>query len=119
MEHRLTDTGGIVRGIVVAIALALLTSTVGCATQDRWPAPSLDDIVRMSEEGEPDDEIIALLIESRAVYPLTSSKIVELHEQGVATDVLDHLQRAKPRTPYPPSEISSNGCPRSLAASLR
>jgi hypothetical protein len=49
MEHRLTDKGGIVRGIVAAIALTLLAGTVGCAAQDRRPAPSLDDIVRMSD----------------------------------------------------------------------
>jgi hypothetical protein len=94
MEHRLTNKGKVAVGIVVAIAVAILAGTSGCASQYRRPPPSLDDIVRMSEQGESDDEIIALLIESRAVYPLTSSKIVDLHEQGVTTEVLDHMQKA-------------------------
>ncbi len=75
-------------------ALAMLAGTFGCASQQRRPAPSLDDVVRMSVEGRTDEEIIALLIESRAVYPLTSSTIVNLHEQGVTMAVLDHMQQA-------------------------
>lgn len=78
----------------MTIALAMLAGIAGCASSDRRPAPSLNDVVRMSAEGESDDEIIALLIESRAVYPLTSAKIVNLHEQGVTTEVLDYMQNA-------------------------
>ena len=94
MEHRLTDTGGFISIVIVIMALAMLAGTFGCASSDRRPAPSLDDVVQMSAEGEPDDVIIALLVESRAVYPLTSAKIVNLHQQGVTTDVLDHMQKA-------------------------
>jgi hypothetical protein len=94
MEHRLTDKGGFEISIIVALALAMLAVSTGCASPYRRQAPSLDDVVRMSEQGESDDEIIALLIESRAVYPLSSSKIVDLHQRGVTTEVLDHMQKA-------------------------
>lgn len=94
MERRSTNTGGFKRAVTAAIAFAMLAGTFGCASSDRRQAPSLQDVVRMSADGEPDDEIIALLIESRAVYPLTSAKIVSLHEQGVTTEVLDYMQNA-------------------------
>jgi hypothetical protein len=94
MEHRLTDKGGFEISIIAALALAMLAVTTGCASPDRRQAPSLDDVVRMSEQGESDDEIIALLFESGAVYPLSSSKIVDLHQRGVTTEVLDHMQKA-------------------------
>ena len=94
MEHRLTDKGGFKISIVVALALAMLAVTTGCASPDRRQAPSLEDIVRMSEQGESDEEIIGLLIESRAVYPLSSAKIVDLHQRGVTTEVLDYMQKA-------------------------
>jgi hypothetical protein len=94
MEHRSTDKFGFESAIVVAIVLAMLAVTAGCASQNRRQAPSLDDVVRMSEQGESDEEIIALLFESRAVYPLTSAKILDLHERGVSTQVLDYMQTA-------------------------
>jgi predicted Zn-ribbon and HTH transcriptional regulator len=94
MEHRLTEENNFTISIVVALALAMLVVTAGCASPDRRQAPSLEDIVRMSEQGESDEEIIGLLIESRAVYPLSSAKIVDLHQRGVTTEVLDHMQKA-------------------------
>ena len=94
LEHPLTVKCGFESVIVVMIALAMLAVTTGCASPDRRQAPSLDDVVRMSEQGESDDEIIALLFESRAVYPLSSSKIVDLHQRGVTTEVLDYMQKA-------------------------
>ena len=81
------------RAIIAATALAIMAGVLGCASTDRRPTPSLEDVVRMSNEGKSDDEIIGLLIETRAVYPLTSAKIVDLHQQGITTEVLDYMQQ--------------------------
>ena len=94
LEQPLTDKRGLETTIVVTIVLVILAVTAGCASPDRRQAPSLEDVVRMSEQGESDDEIITLLMESRAVYPLSSAKIVDLHQRGVTTEVLDYMQKA-------------------------
>ena len=57
----------------------------------------------MAKEGRPADEIIRELQESQAVYPLTGSQIIKLHEEGgwwieetvkgdSATEVLRYMQ---------------------------
>ncbi len=64
----------------------------GCAGLERRPPPSLDQIVKMSNEGTPPEAIVRELQDTRAVYPLTASQIVKLHEQGVPEPVLDYMQ---------------------------
>ena len=66
----------------------------GCAGLHRPPPPTIDRIVEMAKEGRPADEIIRELQESQAVYPLTGSQIIKLHEEGVPDAVLDYMQNA-------------------------
>lgn len=80
--------------LATGLAWVVLIGITGCATTNMPPAPSLADIVRMSEDGLADDEIIKRLRESNAVYPLSASKILDLDRQGVATPVLDYMQQA-------------------------
>ena len=64
----------------------------GCAGIERRPPPSVDQIIQMSKDGKPADEIIRELQETHAVYPLTASQIVKLHDEGVPESVLDYMQ---------------------------
>ncbi|HUU74124.1 MAG TPA: hypothetical protein VMW70_15965 [Burkholderiales bacterium] len=48
----------------------------------------------MSEDGLANDQIIILLRESNAVYPLSASQILDLNGKGVSTEVLDYMQQA-------------------------
>ena len=73
---------------------ATLLGPTGCATTSRPAAPSLADVVQMSEDGLADDQIIILLRESNAVYPLSASQILDLNGKGVSTEVLDYMQQA-------------------------
>jgi hypothetical protein len=66
----------------------------GCAGLQRRPPPSVEQIVEMVQAGKPADEIVRELQETRAVYPLTGSQIVSLHDQGVPDSVLDYMQNA-------------------------
>ncbi len=74
------------------ITIALLGS--GCAAVQRRPPPTLEQIVEMSRQGVPAEEIIQQLKESRAVYELSGSQLARMHEHGVPEAVLDHLQQA-------------------------
>lgn len=76
---------------VMGACVALVTAA-GCA--NRPPAPTLDEVVQMSSEGVADDQIISQLEESRAIYQLSASGIVELEQKGVSTAVLDYMQEA-------------------------
>ena len=78
---------------VAAILLSLMLVS-GCAGLQHRPPPSIDQIVEMAEAGKPAEEIIRVLQETRAAYPLTASQIVKLHELGVPDAVLDYMQNA-------------------------
>ncbi len=75
----------------IFISLALLT---GCAGMQRRPPPSIEQIVELAQAGKPAADIIRELQDTRAVYPLTATQIVRLHEQGVPDTVLDYMQNA-------------------------
>lgn len=79
------------RAIAALLCLAL---AAGCSGLQRRPPPTLDQVVQMSREGVPAERIIRELQETRAVYPLTGSQIVRLHDAGVPDSVLDYLQNA-------------------------
>jgi hypothetical protein len=78
---------------LAAIFLGLVLLS-GCAALQRRPPPSIEQIVEMAKAGKPAEEIVRELQETRAVYPLTASQIVKLHQQGVPEAVLDYMQNA-------------------------
>lgn len=79
----------ILRCATVGLCLSLLGS---CAGLQRRPPPSIDQVVEMARAGKPAEDIVRELQETRAVYPLTASQIVKLHDQGVPDAVLDYMQ---------------------------
>jgi|SRR5579871_6781860 len=76
--------------LVVSLLLA------ACAENPASPifvAPKIDEIVQMSADKVSPQEIIAVIRESHAVYSLTGSQLVRLHDQGVSDAVIDELLR--------------------------
>lgn len=83
------------RAMLLGLLMSLL---VGCATVPsvpKPPPPTLADIVRMSRDKVPEDEIIRLLHESGAVYRLSGSELARLKDDGVGPKVLDYLHQAQ------------------------
>lgn len=78
----------------IAVALLGAALIASCAGLQRRPPPALYEIVEMSRAGMPPEEIVRILQETRAMYPLTGSQIVRLHQDGVPDSVLDYLQNA-------------------------
>lgn len=76
----------------IAAAVLCLSLLGGCSSMQRRPPPSIEQIVEMAKAGKPAEDIVRELQETRAVYPLTASQIVRLHEQGVPDAVLDYMQ---------------------------
>jgi hypothetical protein len=81
------------RDAVLMAAGITLAIVSGCATTQRPPAPSLQEIVQMSSDGSSDDEIITRLKKSAAVYSLSASAIIDLSCKGVSPTVLDYMQK--------------------------
>lgn len=59
------------------------------------PNLSLDEVIRMSKDGEAPEAIIARIRDSHSSYALTPSQMIELNRQGVDGKVLDHIQAAQ------------------------
>lgn len=80
-------------GVLLAVATLLLVS--GCASlgQPRPPAPTVEEIIKLSKEKVPPSEIIKRMEESGAIYRLKASELAKLREQGVADPVVDYMQQ--------------------------
>jgi hypothetical protein len=59
------------------------------------PKLPLEDLVRMSKEGLPAQDIIAKIKQTGSRYALSASQAIELHGQGVSEEVLDYIQAAR------------------------
>lgn len=56
---------------------------------------SLDDIVKLSKDKTPPEEIIEKIKTSNSYYELTPSQSLQLHEQGVSNKVLDFIHESR------------------------
>lgn len=75
------------------IAAALASTLAGCTTlADRPPPLTTDQVVQMSQEGRPSDEIMREIDRTRTILALNGSQYARLKAEGVSDEVLDHLQ---------------------------
>lgn len=98
------------------ILLWLLLTLAGCATNQTKTEPpidrisdaelsrimlkptatlSLDDIVKLSKDKVPADEIIEKIKTSQSYYDLSPSQALALHQQGVSNKVLDYIHESR------------------------
>lgn len=54
----------------------------------------LAELARMSKEGIAAKDIVARIKETGSHYALGAAQLIELHQQGVSTEVLDYIQSA-------------------------
>jgi len=78
--------------------LFLVVSLSGCAPLTARPQPQppleLDEIIRMSQEGVADAEIIEKIRSSGTYYRLSADEVIALRSAGVSTRVIDEIQDA-------------------------
>lgn len=58
----------------------------------RPPAPTVAEVIKLTEAGEAPDAIIERMRLGRGLYALSGSELAELGAMGVAPEVLDHMQ---------------------------
>src|SRR5215471_12635135 len=79
-------------------ALILLSSVIlfgGCATLTfKQPEPvTIGQVIEMNKHGVPPGTIIEKMRGSQSVYRLTAAQLAELHDLGIADQVLDYMQQ--------------------------
>ena len=77
---------------VFFVAITFVMMIGSCATTPRVPPPTLDEIVKLSQDKVPSETIIQRIHDSRAVYMLSASQLVQLGDRGVTPAVLDYMQ---------------------------
>jgi hypothetical protein len=80
----------------VPMVLLLGLLLAGCASLSKPlpPAPTVDEIVQLSQKTPP-EEIIRRMRDSRALYRLSGSQLADLKLRGVADPVLDYMQKTQ------------------------
>ncbi|MBW1858705.1 MAG: hypothetical protein JRI70_01205 [Deltaproteobacteria bacterium] len=75
------------------VAVCLVVSLLGCSMlKGRKTVPmTLEDVVRLSSEGETPEAIIEKLKESKTAVMLKSDQVIALTEQGVDSEVIDYM----------------------------
>lgn len=73
-------------------------SLSGCVVVRPRPEPvSPEEIIRLSEEGVPPEEIIEKIRASRTVYRMDAEDVVRLDERGVDKQVIDFMMDTERR----------------------
>jgi hypothetical protein len=77
-------------------ALIFLVSTLltGCSRFGfKKPEPvTVGQVIQMSKSDVPPEAIVKKMRDSESVYPLTAAQLAELHDVGVADQVLNYMQ---------------------------
>jgi hypothetical protein len=79
----------------LAVAAALL-ALGGCATVTTTtkPAPmTVSQIIKLSKDGVPPQDIIRVMRDSGTVYRLNASQLADLKQQGVSDQVINYMQQ--------------------------
>jgi hypothetical protein len=106
---RHSGTAALAGGLIGAAAGGLTGAVVdankekkaeqNAAAQIAARAPSLEDVVRMTQTGVPDGQIIDQIRNCGMVYHLTSEQLIYLNQNGVHQPVIGELQMTANRTP--------------------
>ncbi|PHV09972.1 hypothetical protein [Chitinimonas sp. BJB300] len=79
--------------ITVALLLPLALLLGACATLP--PPVSVDEALKLSQEGNSPDAIIEMMRASRSSYSLSASDILRLSKSGLPEPVLDYMQKTQ------------------------
>jgi hypothetical protein len=71
-----------------------LLSFYNCATyQFQYPPVTIEEIIKLSKEKIPPDQIIDKIERSQTIYRLSADEIVEMKKAGVDSKVIDYMLR--------------------------
>ena len=71
---------------------ALLSGCAALGVDQSEQPVMVSEVIRMSKENVPAENIVNKMRDSRAVYRLNAAQLAKLHDQGVADLVLNYMQ---------------------------
>lgn len=87
----------IVSALMLSLVLAASLLLAGCATTTTKPSESkvltVEEILQMSKNKVPSNDIIKKITESGTVYRLTASQLADLRQSGVADPIINYMQQ--------------------------
>ena len=89
-----------------AVALAVLTATIGRAQTPAAVSQDLQEIVKFTQAHMTDDVIVSFIKNSGKTYSLSADDMLYLNSQGVSQPVLSALLAAKPSSAPAPAPVS-------------
>lgn len=75
------------------VLLGGLCLLCGCASPPPKPQVTVDEVVAMSKQGTPPQVLVEKMRDSRSVYRLPASKLLELKREGISDDVLNYMEQ--------------------------
>ncbi len=80
--------------VVLSLAVVLL-AIAGCATTQpyEFKTVTVEEIIQMSKDKVPTDQIIKKIAESGTVYRLSASQLADLRDAGVPNEVVNYMQQ--------------------------
>ncbi len=89
------------RRVAFALRLALFLAAglmlAGCATTQtqtyEFKTVPVEEILQMSKDKVPTDQIIKKIAESGTIYRLSASQLADLREAGVPNEVINYMQQ--------------------------
>jgi len=80
---------------LTVVFLTCVTLLSGCAVlRPKQPEQvTVGQVIEMSKEGVPAGTIVEKMRGSQSVYRLTAAQLAELHDLGIADQVLDYMQQ--------------------------
>jgi hypothetical protein len=80
----------------LALMLLIWISVLGgCATLgfEKHAPVTVEQVIQMSKDNVPPETIVKKMRDSDTVYRLTAAQLAQLHDMGVADEVLNYMQR--------------------------
>lgn len=76
----------------MVLAGALLNGCAALEGEAVKPPVTVSAVIQMTRENVPADTIVKKMRETRTVYRLSATELVQLHDQGVSDLVLNYMQ---------------------------
>ena len=78
---------------IFLVGSGLLSGCAALGLEQRKPPVTVSEVIQMTQEGVPAENIIARMRDAKTVYRLDAAELAQLHDRGVADPVINYMQQ--------------------------